>query len=151
MSYPIEDTLVIPVASSAPFDLTESDRSFGEQGGWRANVSALEPARDSGADVAFLFIRRLLSLHAGADDQPIEVVLLSRNDPDPRVPAGMVLSSAYEDDRDDPELRVAFDFDGILADHDAEQVPGRVERRSDASLSLLTAQIALWETSDGRI
>lgn len=37
-------------------------------------------------------------------------------------PAGLVLDSVINNDSDDVELRVAFDFDGILADDAAEQV-----------------------------
>lgn len=37
-------------------------------------------------------------------------------------PAGLVLDSVINDDSDDVELRVAFDFDGVLADDSAEQV-----------------------------
>jgi len=37
-------------------------------------------------------------------------------------PAGLVLDSLINDDSDDLELRVAFDFDGVLADDSAEQV-----------------------------
>ena len=37
-------------------------------------------------------------------------------------PAGMVLPSKISDDDDDVELRVAFDFDGVLADDESETV-----------------------------
>ena len=37
-------------------------------------------------------------------------------------PAGLVLDSVINNDSDDVELRVAFDFDGVLADDAAEQV-----------------------------
>ena len=37
-------------------------------------------------------------------------------------PSGLVLNSSYEDDMADEELRVAFDFDGVLADDEAEIV-----------------------------
>ena len=37
-------------------------------------------------------------------------------------PAGLVLDSVINDDADDLELRVAFDFDGVVADDAAEQV-----------------------------
>ena len=120
-------------------------------------------------------MRRLLSLN-GPDpgDRPVEVILLSRNDPDTdlrsfnsiahyklsisrgafvtgRRPyrympafnaslflsaneedvraavedgwaAGQVLGSALADDPTDPELRIAFDFDGVLASDEAEKV-----------------------------
>src|SRR6185436_7021775 len=38
------------------------------------------------------------------------------------LPAGRVLASRYTDDPDDQELRVAFDFDGVLIDDEAERV-----------------------------
>jgi 5'-nucleotidase len=176
LPYPIESKLVIAVASSALFDLRESDAVFQGQGEepYRAyqrehQDDVLQPG------VAFPFIRRLLSLN-GSDpsDQPVEVILLSRNDPDTGLrvfnsiqshgltitrgafvtgkpayryapafnaslflsanendvraamlagqPSGLVLHSAYEDDMADEELRVAFDFDGVLADDEAEAV-----------------------------
>ncbi len=37
-------------------------------------------------------------------------------------PAGLVLPSKIADDEDDVELRVAFDFDGVIADDEAETV-----------------------------
>jgi 5'-nucleotidase len=37
-------------------------------------------------------------------------------------PAGLVLPSQIADDEDDAELRVAFDFDGVLADDESETV-----------------------------
>ena len=37
-------------------------------------------------------------------------------------PAGLVLPSAADDDGDDTELRVAFDFDGVIADGSAEEI-----------------------------
>src|SRR5688572_14442709 len=82
MAYPIEQKLVIAVASSALFDLTESHQIFVDQGPdayrafQRANQNlVLRPG------VAFPFIRRLLSLN-DQGEQPVEVILLSRNDPD---------------------------------------------------------------------
>jgi 5'-nucleotidase len=83
MPYPLENKLVIAVASSALFNLTESDRIFREQGteAYRAFQRAnqhvvLKPG------VAFPFIRRLLSLNDYDGEQPLKVILLSRNDPD---------------------------------------------------------------------
>jgi len=37
------------------------------------------------------------------------------------MPAGVILKSVVHDDEDDNELRVAFDFDGVLADDSAEK------------------------------
>lgn len=176
MPFPIEDKLVIAVASSALFDLTESDRIFHERGVeeyrrfQRQNESVtLSPG------VAFPLVRRLLGLNTNDPaDQPIEIVLLSRNDPDTGLrvlksiashglsisraafvkgrtpfrylsafnaalflssneedvkmavargaPAGQVLPTEFEDDSSERELRIAFDFDGILADDSAEAI-----------------------------
>lgn len=41
---------------------------------------------------------------------------------DVNYPAGIVLPSKVVDDEDDPELRVAFDFDGVIADDESEAV-----------------------------
>lgn len=176
MPYPIERKLVIGVASSALFDLTESDRVFRDGGEeayrefQRANKNAT-----LGRGVAFPFIRRFLNINkAYPDKEPVEVVLLSRNDPDTGLrvfnsikayalnitraafvtgkspyayipafnvslflsanerdvqqaidagyPAGTVIPTLVKDDDDDQELRVAFDFDGVLADDEAEAI-----------------------------
>ena len=55
-------------------------------------------------------------------------LFLSANEDDVRkaidagYPAGLVLPSKISDDDDDIELRVAFDFDGVLADDESETV-----------------------------
>src|SRR2546422_981192 len=177
MAYPIENKLVIAIASSALFDLTESDRVFREQGEeayrlyQRDNVTVvLQPG------VAFPLIKRMLRLNDGLaeGDRPVEVVLLSRNDPDTGLrvfnsiehhrldisraafvnggnpfrymsgfnaslflsanaadvksavqrglPAGRVFPTSFADREDDLELRIAFDFDGVVADDSAEAV-----------------------------
>ena len=177
MPYPIHDKLVVAIASSALFDLRESDAVYREQGAeayrdyQRASENdVLNPG------VAFPFIRRLLNLNSQHDqgDQPVEVILLSRNDPDTGLrvfksieryglqisrgaflsgappyryinafcaslflsahkedveeavrnghPAGRVLGVEYIDDPHDAELRIAFDFDGVLVDDEAECV-----------------------------
>lgn len=175
MPFEIEQKLVVAVASSALFDLGEADRVFRERGedAYRAyqrehENEVLEPG------VAFAFIRRLLSFNRSPDDSPVEVILLSRNDPDTGLrvfnsieahglditraafldgsapfryipgfnasiflsadahnveeavmagyPAGLVLDSVINDDADDLELRIAFDFDGVVADDAAERV-----------------------------
>ncbi|NXY99502.1 5'-nucleotidase [Streptomyces sp. BR123] len=178
MKYDLSQRLVVGIASSALFDLTESDAVFREQGepAYRAyQEEHREDALDKG--VAFPFVRRLLSLndlatHPG--DPLVEVIILSRNDPDTGLrvmrsveaynlpitraifrpgrsshrfmpalnmslflsanaqdvreavaaglPAGHVLASASADDPEDPELRIAFDFDGVLADDSSERV-----------------------------
>lgn len=178
MPYELKDRLVVGVASSAMFDLTESDKVFRTQGEEKyrkyqeANKSVpLDPG------IAFSFIRRLLSLNdlSSVEDGPlIEVVLLSRNDPETGLrvmnsiqhhnlgitraifqqglspyayinalsislflsgnqsdvleaiakdlPAGFVMDSKKIDDPKDNTLRIAFDFDGVLADDVSETV-----------------------------
>lgn len=176
MPFPIEQKLVIAVASSALFDLSESDKVFREQGPqtYRQYQEAHldEPL---GKGVAFPFVRRFLSINTRfPDERPVEVVLLSRNSaitgkrvfrsiayhgldisraaflegksPYPYIPAfnaslflsangadvldaihsgypaGKVLPSAVVDDETDAELRIAFDFDGVIADDASERI-----------------------------
>lgn len=178
MPYQLEKRLVIGVASSAVFDLTESDSVFRMQGEQQYRIyqeANLENALPKG--IAFPFVKRLLSLNsisAKPDDPLVEVVLLSRNDPDTGLrvmksikhyglditraiftqgvspyqyipalnislflsanatdvqsaisegfPAGTVLKTDFVDDENDPLLRIAFDFDGVLADDASEVV-----------------------------
>lgn len=176
MSYPIEEKLVVGVASSALFDLSESNQVFERQG-----VTAYREHQQDHIDqpfdrgVAFPFIRRFLSINQVFPElMPVEVVLLSRNSPEtglrvfrsiehyglditraafmgggsphefidafnaslflsahqPDVqqaiasgfPAGLVLPGTVEDDESDHQLRVAFDFDGVIADDESEAV-----------------------------
>ena len=84
MPYPIEKKLVIAVSSSALFDMQESDaifRQYGEKAYreyQRANIDI--PLRTG---VAFPFVKRLLSLNASfQEEQPIEVILFSKNSPE---------------------------------------------------------------------
>jgi len=81
MSYPIEQKLVIAVASSVLFDLSNSDRVFREQGekAYRKyqETHLTKPLRKG---VAFPFVKRFLSVNQKFPEQcPVEVVLLSRN------------------------------------------------------------------------
>jgi len=175
--YELKDRLVIGVASSALFDLTASYQVFREDG-----LAAYRVYQDAHLDVplapgvAFPFIKRLLGLNdlGTPEDPPVEVIILSKNDPDTGLrvmrsiashglditravftqgrspyafmpaftmslflshdeddvrravqmglPAGHVLSSAPIDDVDDGALRIAFDFDGVLADDSAERI-----------------------------
>jgi 5'-nucleotidase len=177
MSYDLSNQLVIGIASSALFDLTDSDAVFQLEGEevYRAyqETHIAEPLLPG---VAFPFIRRLLSLNdlAAPGEAPfVEVIVLSKNDPDTGLrvmrsvahhglpitravfmqgrsphkfmpafkmalflsadqqdvrsavelghPAGQVLdTSSSSDDSDD--LRIAFDFDGVLADDSSERV-----------------------------
>lgn len=175
-----DDTLVIGVASSALFDLSESHAVFTEHGEDEYR-SFQEAHYDSQLPpgIAFPFIRRLLGLNdlATGSSPVVEVIVLSRNDPETgaRVmrsiethglpmtravftqgrspykympafgmklflsaepkdvaeatelgfPAGQVVGSVTDleaDDQSDRDLRIAFDFDAVLADDSAERV-----------------------------
>lgn len=178
MPYELEDRLVIGVASSAVFDLQDSDAVFksqGEEQYRKFQEDNLNSPLPKG--IAFPFIKRLLALNDLSPDPAdplVEVVLLSRNDPDtglrvmktiehyglgmtraifmqgrspyeyipalnialflsghkPDVeaaiglghPAGQVLDSEFDDDEADKTLRIAFDFDGVLAGDQSESV-----------------------------
>ena len=178
MPYELENRLVIGVASSAVFALVASDAVFQSQGEeeyrkyQQENLNVPLPK-----GIAYPFIKRLLSVNAlSADptDPLVEVILLSRNDPDTGLrvlktiehyglgmtraifmqgkspyeyipalnialflsgekkdvegaikagyPAGQVLDSKFEDDETDRTLRIAFDFDGVLAGDESESI-----------------------------
>jgi 5'-nucleotidase len=87
MPYDLESRLVVGVASSAVFDLRESDRVFRREGEERYRRFQEENLTvPLGKGIAFSFVRRLLSLNDLSDDPRsdplVEVILLSRNDPD---------------------------------------------------------------------
>ena len=160
----LERALVIGVASSALFDLEESDAVFREQGEERYREyqrEHLDDVLDPG--VAFPFIRRLLDLNDLSDRERLETgmrvmrsverhglditraifmqgrapyrfmkplrmsLFLSANEADVReaislgFAAGHVGGRAAADDGES-DLRIAFDFDGVLADDSAERV-----------------------------
>ncbi len=178
MAYSLENRLVIGVASSAVFDLTTSDAIFkseGEEAYRKYQEKHLNIPLEKG--IAYSFVKRILSLNDLSDDPAkdplVEVVLLSKNDPDTGLrvmksiqhhglkmtraifmqgkspyayipalnialflsanqtdvqeaissgfPAGHVLDSTIVDD-DDADLRIAFDFDGVLVDDESETV-----------------------------
>lgn len=175
MPYPIDKKLVIAVASSALFDLSKSEKVFREQGlGAYRKYQRKNENITLARGVAFPLVLRLLRLNDGLkdNDAPVEVVLLSKNDPDSGLrvfnsieknklaisraafvnggnpflymnsfnaslflsaneadvrnavqrglPAGRVFPTQFTDAGDDAELRVAFDFDGVIA-HDASE------------------------------
>jgi 5'-nucleotidase len=176
MAFNIQNKLVIAVASSALFDLQESDRIYRERGVEEYREYQRQNQRIAfKPGVAFPFISRFLGLSdLNPSDPPVEVILTSKNDPDTGLrvfnsireyklnisrgaflsgkspfsyldafnaslflsgnredvrraieaekPAGLVLGSPLKDDPADRELRVAFDFDGVLADDEAEKV-----------------------------
>lgn len=165
--------LTIGVASSALFDLTESDRVFREQG-----VAAYREHQEERLDQplpagpALPFVRRLLGLN-DVLAEAVDVIVLSRNSAEsglrvmrsissaglpitraafregrsafefmPALEMSLFLSANHDDVSEalaaghpagtvlrgssmpevGRELRVAFDFDGVLADDSAERV-----------------------------
>src|SRR5690554_6569493 len=84
MSYPIEKKLVVGISSNALFDLRTEDEIFKNEG--------LEAYRKYQVDnktivlekgVGFPFIKRFLNINKiYSKEQPVEVVLLSRNSPE---------------------------------------------------------------------
>lgn len=170
-----EPILTVAVASSALFDLRDGEAVFRAEGReayrrFQHEHEGLPPPPGP----ALPFVRRLLGLNRdGAPAPLVEVVLISRNDPDTGVrvrnaiehhrlpivravftggrapwpyldafgaalflsargedvaaalavghPAGLVLPGAVDGD-DGDELRVAFDFDGVLASDESERV-----------------------------
>ncbi len=166
--------LVVAIASSALFDLTEADSVFRTAGTDAYRTYQREHEQEPlPPGAAFHFIRRLLSLNQGLERPVVEVALLSHNDPDTgmrvrlscehhRLPmgrmaftggrapwpylqafgthlfltrnandvvaalqndsaAGEILGSSTEDDTGN-ELRIAFDFDGVVADDAGERI-----------------------------
>ena len=176
MAYELSDRLVVGVASSALFDLTESDAYFNEYGELAYRQYQDERIGETlGPGVAFPFIQRLLRLNDLRPGNPlVEVIVLSQNDADTGLrvmrsisdhgldltraiftqgvapfeyigalemslflsanranvdaaikagfPAGHVLPSNAEYDETETSLRIAFDFDGVLADDSSERV-----------------------------
>lgn len=174
MAYDLSEKLVVAVASSALFDLTESDDVFKRQGESAYRKYQREKETEIlGRGVVYPLVKRLLDLN-DTDTQPIEIVLFSRNDPDTGLrvfnsiehyglditraifvtgnnpheyleafnaslflsgnkldveaaiaqglPAGYVRETEYVDDEADKELRMAFDFDAVLANDDSERI-----------------------------
>lgn len=83
--YELAGRLVVGIASSALFDLAESDKVFRDKGEEAYRVYQEQHLADMlGLGVAFPFIKRLLSLNdlAEVNDPLVEVIVLSRNDPD---------------------------------------------------------------------
>lgn len=85
MAYDLDKMLVVGVASSALFDLTDADAVFRDHGEDQYRQYQNEHIEDQLATgVAFPFIKRLLSLNSlSTDSTPlVEVIVLSRNDPE---------------------------------------------------------------------
>ncbi len=83
MPYDLHDRLVVGVASSALFDLSESGAYFKEHGEAKYRIYQDERIDDTLAPgVAFPFIQRLLNLNDLRPGNPlVEVIILSHNDP----------------------------------------------------------------------
>lgn len=176
MGYPIHEKLVVAITSSALFDLAHENEIFRREGvdafkAYQRDNRAKTPEPGS----AFPFVKRLLHLNDVFPEQtPVEVILLSRNDPEAGLrimdampehglnitrsfflggadpyrymtsvgaalylsadkeevklaaaeghPAGWVLPTPTMPDTDDldNQLRIAFDFDGVVVDDEAE-------------------------------
>lgn len=84
MPYDLSQRLVIGLASSALFDLTESDQVFKNDGEEKYRQYQRDKEHEQlEQGVAFPFIKKLLSINEiNPKNPPIEVILLSRNDPD---------------------------------------------------------------------
>lgn len=174
MAYPINNKLVVGITSTALFDFSFEHEIYEQEGAeafrryQEANRKVL-PAPGA----AFPFIKRLLNLNRlFPNESPVEVVILSRNDPEAGLrmmeampahnldisrafflsgadpypymkavnaclylstnkeevrsavaeghPAGYVLPCVTISDDADAQLRIAFDFDGVLVDDEAE-------------------------------
>lgn len=176
MGYPIDKKLVIAISSTALFDLSLEHSIYLEKGLDEFRKYQREHRKDVPKQgVGFPFVRRLLLLNnVYSEQQPVEVVILSRHHADaglrvmdavkeyglgitraffmagrepypfmPSVnaclylstnpeevkkavdlghPAGYVLPCKMVDDSADNQLRVAFDFDGVLVDDEAEKI-----------------------------
>lgn len=175
MAYSLDNKLVVALASSALFDLSESDRVFKEKGEDEYRKYQRDNEHKTlSPGVAFPLIKRLLNLNTPGSEALVEVILFSKNDPDTGLrvfksiqhyqlsisraifvtgrdpfkymnafnatlflsgnkddvkdaigrglPAGHVVNTAnYEDDEND-ELRIVFDFDGVIADDSSEEI-----------------------------
>jgi 5'-nucleotidase len=175
MSYPIEKKLVVAVSSTALFDFSLEHEMYLTRGVAEfREYQALNRGVPPSPGAAFPFIKQLLKLNnLFPEEQPIEVVILSRNHPDAGLrmmdalkhydlpisrafflageipypymkavgavlylstdniavkeaiekgyPAGHVLPCKTSDDEDN-QLRIAFDFDGVIVDDEAEKI-----------------------------
>ncbi len=176
MPYPIDKKLVVGVSSTALFDLEAEEKIFEQEGVKNYRNYQIENKDEIlQKGCAFPFVRRFLNINSiYPQEQPVEVVLMSKNSPETGVrifnsiahynlnisraiflsglspynyipaynislflttnqndvdlsieagyPAGIFLKTKIEDEEDDTELRVAFDFDGVIADDQSEIV-----------------------------
>lgn len=176
MPYPIEQKLVVGVSSNALFNLEKEHEIFKSNGVSEYRDHQLKNVNTPlEKGLAFPFINRFLKINNVYNtENPVEVVLLSKNSPETglrimnsikhynlditraaftsgtspytyinafnislflttsendvkkaieaKLPAGRFIKTEVTDDPNDTVLRVAFDFDGVLADDEAEKV-----------------------------
>lgn len=112
MPFTVDDKLVITIASSALFDTgLRVSNSIAHHG-----LDITRYAFLSGASPAIYVDAFNSSLFLSANEKDVKEVLKKGE------PAGMVMHSKFDDDERDTELRIAFDFDGVLVDDEAERV-----------------------------
>jgi len=175
MPYPIERKLVVGISSNALFDLEKEDQIFQNQGVEKYKEYQIEHRNDViDKGLAFPFVKKYLKINdIYSDQEPVEVVLMSKNSPEAGVrifnsieeyslditraaftsgdspykyipsynvslflstheidvlkaieegyPAGRIVRTNVTDDEDE-ELKIAFDFDGVIADDEAEAI-----------------------------
>ena len=184
MPYPIEKKIVVGVSSNALFNLEKEEDIYSNCG-----PEAFDQYQIDNKDIilqkgaAFPFIKRFLNINNFYhEEQPVEVVLLSKNSPAagirifnsikeygldisraafttgkspfeyiPAYNISLFLSTDIADvehaisanfaagrfinnqlvEDDEMELRVAFDFDGVIADDEAEQVYKETKKLSE--------------------
>jgi 5'-nucleotidase len=176
MAYPIEKKLVVGVSSNALFNLDIEDKLFQDEGIESYRRFQIEnKTKHLDCGIALPFIKRFLNINkVYKNENPVEVVLLSKNSPETGIRifnaiqshdlditraaftsgkspykyipaynislflstneqdvlnaieanygAGRIIKTNVVDNDDDMELRVAFDFDGVIADDQAERV-----------------------------
>ncbi len=176
MPYPIERKLVVGISSNALFNLQKEDEIFRNEGlEAYKNYQVENRSKKIEKGPAFPFIKRFLNINSVYfEEEPVEVVLLSKNSPETGLrifnsiehyglnisraaftsgespykyipsynislflstneddvmnaieagfPGGRIVKSKVIDDDKDMELRVAFDFDGVIIDDEAEKV-----------------------------
>lgn len=184
MPYPIEKKLVVGVSSNALFDLEVEDSIFINQGAEAFDKYQIDNKKVIlKKGVAFPFVERFLNINKHyQEEQPVEVVLLSKNSPGagirvfnsikeynldisraafttgkspfqyiPAYNISLFLSTDIKDveraiaanypagrfinnpiiEEEGTELRVAFDFDGVIADDKAEAVYKETKNLAD--------------------
>lgn len=176
MAYAIEKRLVVGVSSNALFNLEKEDHIFRKKGIKEYRKHQYENKNvklEKGS--AFHFVERFLKINkVYSEQQPVEVIILSKNSPETGVrimnsikeyglditrgaftsgdppykyisaynislflstniddvsnainegfPAGRFVNTATSVLNDSDELRVAFDFDGVVASDEAEKI-----------------------------